>query len=215
MCTSCSHTHTHKHQQNTRTVILITLAAMIVEIVAGYLTNSMGLLSDGWHMASHVMALGLTWLAYRFTHKHHADPNFKNGTGKILSLSGYTSAIILLIVAVFMCYESITRIIHPEQIQFSEALIVSIAGLIVNGICAFILHHKEEQSDHNIRAAYLHILADALTSVTAITALLLGMYWNLYSLDALSGIISSVVIGKWAIGLASNSGKELLDYAHE
>lgn len=213
MCTSCSHTQTKTHQKNTRTVILITAAAMLVEIAAGYFTNSMGLLSDGWHMASHVMALGLTWYAYRFTHKHHSNPNFKNGTTKILSLSGYTSAVILLLVAILMCYECIERIIHPEQIKFSEALVVSVAGLIVNGACAYILHHKKENADHNIRAAYLHVLADAITSVAAIIALIAGMYYNIFFLDAVCGILSSVVIIKWAFDLIKESGKELLDYA--
>jgi cation diffusion facilitator family transporter len=210
MCTSCSHTRTH--QKNTQIVLLITAVAMLIEIVAGYLSNSMALLSDGWHMASHVMALGLTWFAYSFTHKYNGHPNFKSGPSKILSLSGYTSAIILLMVALYMGYESIERMIHPQQIRFSEALTVSVFGLIVNAVCAFILHHKQEHSDHNIRSAYIHVLADALTSIAGIAALLIGMYYNLVSLDAICGIVSSLVIVKWAFDLIKASAKELLDY---
>ncbi|MEK6616324.1 MAG: cation diffusion facilitator family transporter, partial [Bacteroidota bacterium] len=173
----------------------------------------MALLADGFHMASHALALGLSWVAYYYARRHSENKNFKSGTGKILALSGYTSAIILLLIAILMAYESTQRLIHPLEIKFSEAIFVAVIGLIVNIISAYILHHEEEHSDHNIKSAYLHVLADALTSVTAIVALTLGMYWNNYSLDAVSGIISSVVITKWAIDLAKNSGKELLDFS--
>lgn len=207
------HQH-HSHEKKTRWVVYLTAITMVIEIAFGYYTKSMALLSDGFHMASHVLALGLSWIAYSYARKHSDNKNFKSGTGKILALSGYTSSIILLIIAILMAFESVQRIINPVHIKFTEAIFVAVIGLIVNIISAIILHHKEEHSDHNIKSAYLHVLTDALTSVTAIIALTLGIYWNNYSLDALSGIISSIVITKWAIDLAKNSGKSLLDYEH-
>lgn len=188
---------------------------MLAEIFFGYVTRSMALLADGFHMASHFGALSLSWVAYYYTRKHSENKNFKSGSQKILALSGYTSAIILLVIAVIMAYECVKRFIHPVEIKFGEAILVVSIGLIVNGMSAFILHHKEEHGDHNLRAAYLHVLADTLTSVTAIVALTAGMFWNFYSLDAVSGIFSSFIITKWALDLSRASGKELLDYSRE
>ncbi|OFY67121.1 MAG: zinc transporter ZitB [Bacteroidetes bacterium RIFCSPLOWO2_02_FULL_36_8] len=195
----------------TQVVVYLTALTMVVEIAAGYLTNSMALLADGFHMASHVFALGLSWIAYRFSRKYEGNPVFKSGTGKILSLAGYTSAIILLIIAILMAYESVNRFFHPKEIRFQEAIGVAIIGLAVNLISALILHHKEEHKDHNIHAAYIHVLSDTLTSVTAIIALTAGMFWNMYALDAISGILSSIVISKWAVDIIVNSGRDLLD----
>jgi cation diffusion facilitator family transporter len=204
--------HSHKHEHSTKWVTMFSFAMMVVEIIVGYMTNSMALLADGWHMASHVFAIGLAWIAYRLTHKHKDNVNFKGGSHKILSLSGYTSAVVLMIVALLMAIESVQRITHPQNIQYKEAIIVAIIGLVVNGVSAFMLHHEDEHGDHNIRAAYLHVLADMITSVLAIGALSAGMFWNIISLDAVCGIISSLVIIKWAVGLIKDSGKELLDY---
>jgi cation diffusion facilitator family transporter len=206
--------HHHSHEKKTQWVVYLTAITMVVEIIFGYYTKSMALLSDGFHMASHVLALGLSWIAYSLARRHSENKNFKSGTGKILALSGYTSSIILLIIAILMAFESMQRLINPMEIKFTEAIFVAVMGLIINIISAFILHHEEEHSDHNIKSAYLHVLADALTSVTAIIALTLGMYRNNYSLDAISGIISSIVITKWAIDLAKNAGKELLDFTN-
>ncbi|MBS4027825.1 MAG: cation transporter [Ignavibacteriales bacterium] len=209
------HSHQHEHEKKTGWVVVITAVTMIVEIIFGYYTNSMALLSDGFHMASHVFALGLSWVAYYFARKNADNSKFKSGTGKILALSGYTSAIILFFIAGIMAYECVQRLISPIPIKFSEAIFVAVLGLMVNIISAFILHHKKEHSDHNIKSAYLHVLADTLTSVTAIIALTAGMYWNNYSLDSFSGIISSIIITKWSIELAVNSGKELLDFSQQ
>lgn len=209
------HSHHHSHEKKTQWVVYLTAITMIVEIWFGYYTKSMALLSDGFHMASHVLALGLSWIAYYFARKHSENKNFKSGTGKILALSGYTSAVILFFIALIMAYECVQRLANPIPIKFSEAIIVAIVGLLVNIASAFILKHEHEHSDHNIKAAYLHVIADALTSVTAIIALTAGMYWNNYSLDSISGIISSVIIIKWSIDLAKNSGKELLDFSNE
>lgn len=194
-------------------VVLITTITMFVEIFYGYITNSMALLADGWHMASHSFAIGLTWLAYIFARKYSQNNKYSFSKEKLLALSGFTSAIVLQVVAIIMAIESISRLIAPLPIKFSDAIYVAIIGLIVNGISAYILHHKHEHSDHNIKAAYLHVLADGLTSITAIIALLAGMYYKIYSLDAISGIISSLVITKWAFELIRGSGKELIDYA--
>jgi cation diffusion facilitator family transporter len=207
-----AHSHKHTHEKKTRIVVYLTAVTMVAEIVFGYYTNSMALLADGWHMSSHALALGLSWVAYVLSRRHHDNPNFRQGTNKILALSGYTSALFLQVIAIWMAIVSVERFFNPVPIKFQEAIFVAVIGLLVNGLSAVVLHHKEEHSDHNIRSAYLHVLADGLTSVTAIIALTAGMYWKLYALDPLSGIISSLIITRWAIGLAINSGKDLLDY---
>ncbi|MCL5991273.1 MAG: cation diffusion facilitator family transporter [Bacteroidetes bacterium] len=205
--------HQRLHELKVKLVVYLTGATMIVEIIFGYFTNSMALLADGFHMSSHFLALGISWIAYYFARKQTENSQFRSGTGKILSLSGYTNSIILLIIAILIAVESIKRFVHPLEIKFSEAIFVAVIGLFVNLISAFVLYHKEEHSDQNLKSAYLHVIADALTSVTAIIALTLGMYWKIYSLDAISCILSAIIISKWAIGLAKNSGEELLDYS--
>ena len=204
--------HHHTHEKKTRLVVYLTAATMVAEIGFGYHSKSMALLADGWHMMSHAMALGLTWVAYIFSRREADNPHFKQGTGKILSLAGYTSALFLLAIAIMMAIQSAERFFNLRVIKFNEAIWVAIIGLVVNGVSAVLLHHKEEHSDHNIRSAYLHVIADGLTSVTAIIALSAGMFWKIYWLDPVSGIFSSILITRWAIGLAVNSGKVLLDY---
>lgn len=213
-----NHHHDHAptfhalHEKKTRLVVIITAVAMVIEIFFGYYTNSMSLLADGWHMASHVLAIGITWFAYVFIRKHSNNEKFLHGTDKLLSLSGYTSAIFLFVIAFIMAKESIERFFNPVEIRFEEAIIVAIIGLVVNLACARILHHDHAHSDHNIRAAYLHVLADALTSITAIIALTAGYFWNLFYLDSFSAIISSIVIAHWAFNLAKRAGKDLIGY---
>ncbi|MFV1984963.1 MAG: cation diffusion facilitator family transporter [Thiohalomonadales bacterium] len=204
--------HSQAHEQRTRWVVYLTALTMVIEITYGYWTNSMALLADGWHMASHVFALGLTWIAYVAARKYSQTDKFSFDKKKLLSLSGFSSAVALLIVAIIMAIESVGRLVNPLIINFKEAIIVAIIGLIVNVLSAFFLHHGHEHHDHNIRSAYLHVLADGLTSITAIIALTAGMYYNLYSLDSISGIISSIVITKWAIDLIRGSGKNLIDF---
>ncbi len=199
------------HENKTKVVALLTTLTMVVEIIFGYVTNSMALLADGWHMLSHAFAIGLTWFAYLIARKYAQTAKYSFRKEKLLALSGFTSAIVLQVVAVIMAIESISRLIAPLPIKFQDAIFVAIIGLIVNGISAFVLHHKHEHSDHNIKAAYLHVLADGLTSITAIIALLAGMYYKIYSLDAISGILSSLVITKWAISLIKSSGSELIE----
>jgi cation diffusion facilitator family transporter len=200
------------HESKALFVVILTTVTMVVEIGYGYYTNSMALLADGYHMSSHAFALGLSWLAYLLARKYARTEKSSFSKEKLLALSGFTSAIVLQVVAVVMAVQSVSRLLNPLEIRFGEAILVAVIGLIVNIVSAFALHHDKEHSDHNIRSAYLHVLADGLTSVTAILALTAGMFYNIYSLDAISGIISSLIITKWAIGLIRNSGAELINY---
>ena len=204
--------HSLIHEQRTRWVVYITAAAMFLEIGFGYWTNSMALLADGWHMASHVFALGLAWIAYFVSRKYAQTENYSFSKKKLLALSGFGSAIVLQVVAILMALESFERLMNPLTIRFKEAIIVAIIGLAVNGISAFFLHHDYEHHDHNVRSAYLHVLADGLTSITAIIALTAGWFYDIHSLDSIGGIISSLVITKWAIDLIRSSGKDLIDF---
>ena len=212
------------HQRNeklTLIVVIITLITMMVEIIAGLLSGSMALLSDGIHMGTHAIALFITLMAYIFARKQQSNPSFTFGTGKVGVLGGYTNAILLIIAAFAMAVESIERLINPVNILFNEAIIVAIAGLIVNLISAAVLghghdseHHQNHQhthQDHNLKAAYLHVITDAFTSVLAITALLTGKYFGLHWTDPLVGILGAIVVAKWAVGLISQTGSILLD----
>lgn len=206
-------------------VLLITSITMLGEIYYGYLTGSMALLADGWHMASHAAALGITYLTYRLATEPRMVKNFNFGGGKIIALGGFASSLLLFGAVLLIGFESVQRFFKPEQIQFDEALLVAIIGLIVNLVCAFVLsdrhdhghdhshNHKDHthHHDHNIRGAYLHVLADALTSVGAIIALLAGKYYELFFLDPLIALVSAFVILKWAIRLIMDTGWELLD----
>jgi len=206
-----SHTYSHNHEQRTMYVVILTAITMVVEIIFGLTTNSMALLADGIHMGSHVLAIGLSWLAYVIVRKLSTNSSFTGNTNKILSLSSYSSGMMLLIFAFVIMYEAIGRFINPTEILYKEAILVAIIGLMVNILSAFLLHHKHEHSDHNIKAAYLHVIADALTSITAIIGLTAAMFWNIVWLDAVGALISSIVIIRWSIGLLKESGKVLLD----
>ena len=201
----------NNNETRSKLVVLITAVTMILEITFGYWTNSMALLADGWHMASHVFALALTWLAYFVVRKYSNTEKYAFDGRKLLSLSGFTSAISLLAVAVFMTVESVSRLLNPLEIQFREAIIVAVLGLVVNLLCAFFLHGGHDD-DHNIRAAYFHVLADAFTSIAAIVALTIGAVWQIFWLDCVIGIVGAVVITKWALSLMWSAGKELVDY---
>jgi len=198
-------------ERKTLYVVLITALTMVVEITFGLVTRSMALLADGIHMGSHVLAIGLSWIAYVIVRKINSKGTFNGKTGKILSLSGYSSGLMLLIFAFVILTESIKRFFRPAEILFVEAIMIAFIGLVVNIVSAFLLHHKDEHSDHNIRAAYLHVLADALTSLVAIIGLSAAMIWGIPWLDAVGAIISSFVIIKWSIDLLRDSGKVLLD----
>jgi len=203
--------HRHINERRTMWVVLLTAVTMVVEIYFGLTTKSMALLADGIHMGSHVLAIGLSWIAYIIVRKLSKTEKFKGNPEKILSLAGYSSGLILLIFAVVIIVEAIDRFKNPAEIIYREAIIVAAIGLVVNIVSAFILHHKHEHSDHNIKAAYLHVIADALTSVSAIVGLLAAMIWDIPFVDTIAALISSVVIIKWSVGLLKETINELLD----
>ena len=203
--------HNNKNESRSKLVALLTAVAMVLEILFGYWTNSMALLADGWHMASHVLALGLTWLAYFVARKYSSTEKYTFNIKKLLSLSGFVSAISLLVVAIFISVESIVRLLTPLEIHFKEAIIVAVLGLIVNLLSALFLHGGHSD-DHNIHGAYLHVLADALTSIAAIVALTAGIIGEIYWLDCVIGIVGAIIITKWALSLLWNAGKELVDF---
>ena len=213
----------HGHAERaTHRVIALTILMMVIEIGAGWLFGSMALLADGWHMGTHAVALGITALAYHFARRHADNPRFSFGTGKVGDLGGFASAVVLAVVAIIMAIESIQRLIEPQPIRFNEAIAVAVAGLIVNVVSAFMLqnHHahdhdnnrgKSHSDDHNLKAAYLHVLADAMTSLLAIVALMAGKAFGWVWMDPLMGIVSAVIITKWAYGLLMDTGRILLD----
>ncbi len=209
-------------EKRTRQVMWLTLAMMVVEIVAGTVLGSMALLADGWHMSSHALALGVSAGAYYLARRHAHDPRFSFGTWKIEVLGGYTSAVFLLGVAAYMGIESVSRLLQPTTIHFDEAIPVAILGLGVNLLSAWLLAgghdhghaHGNEHGHHhdlNLRSAYLHVVADAATSVLAIIALAGGKYFGASWLDPVMGIVGTVLVGRWAIGLLRDTGRVLLD----
>ena len=235
-------------ERRTLIVALLTAATMVVEIVAGLAFGSMALLADGLHMASHTVALGLAVLAYMYCRRHAGDPRFAFGTGKVNSLGGYTSALLLAGFAIYMVVESVSRLMTPVPIRFDAAIAVAVIGLIVNGVSVFILdvrqhepeHHADAHGpeahahhhghghghshshshghghshghqDHNLRGAYLHVLADALTSLLAIVALLAGKYLGAVWMDPAMGIVGAFLVSRWAWGLLRDSSHTLLD----
>ena len=214
-------------ERRTWLVITITVSMMIIEIGAGYLFGSMALLADGWHMGTHAAALLITVFAYSYARRHSDNPQFTFSTGKVGVLGGFASAVVLGVIALLMGGESITRLFAPVPIQFNEAIGVAVLGLIVNLVCAYLLHarhgethahehhHEHHQHthhhDHNLRAAYLHVLADALTSFLAIFALLTGKHFGWVWMDPLMGIVGAVVITRWSYGLLTDTSRILLD----
>ncbi len=199
-------------EKKTLWVVILTAVTMVVEIVFGLITRSMGLLADGIHMGSHTLAIGMSWIAYRFVRRLSAQNSQDNRSDSILSLSGYTSGLLLLIFAFLIIVEAVKRFISPIDIRFREAIFIAFLGLAVNIISAIILHHKKEHSDHNIRAAYLHVLADALTSVSAIIGLTAAWIWHISYIDSVAGLVSSLVIIRWSAGLIWSSGKRLTGF---
>ena len=206
-------------EARTRWVVLMTAVMMAVEITAGILFGSMALLADGLHMASHTAALGLSVFAYIFARRRAHDPSFSFGTGKLNPLAGFASAIVLALFALLMVVESIDRFFNPVTIAYNEAIVVAILGLLVNGISVIILrdsheHHgvgSSHKHDHNLLAAYLHVLADALTSILAIAALLAAKYVGLTWMDPAMGIVGGILVARWSWGLLRGTGRVLVD----
>ncbi|MDX2415674.1 MAG: cation diffusion facilitator family transporter [Bacteroidales bacterium] len=205
------HGHHHAKEKRTLWVVLLTAITMVVEIIFGLLSGSMALLADGIHMGSHVLAIGLAWIAYIIVRRVSKSDKFKGDSDKILSLSGYSSGLILLIFAFVIMFEAIKRLYNPIEISYIEAMSVATIGLFVNIISAFLLHTDKSHSDHNIRAAYLHVIADALTSLTAIIGLGAAMIWDLVFVDAIAALLSSLIIIRWSVGLLKDSGSSLLN----
>jgi len=201
----------HTNESRTMWVVVLTAVTMVIEIIFGITTRSMALLADGIHMGSHVLAIGLSWIAYIIVRKVSHSDRFTGSSDKILSLSGYSSGLLLLIFAFVIIVEAVQRFLNPVAIDYKEAILIAGIGLVVNILSAVLLHHDHELSDHNIRAAYLHVLADALTSLSAIIGLTAAMIWDIPFVDALAAIISSLVIIRWSVILLKDSGKALLD----
>jgi cation diffusion facilitator family transporter len=214
-------------ERRTLIVVIITFAVMVAEIIFGLFTHSMALLADGWHMGTHAFALGISVAAYVVARKQSENSRFTFGTWKIEILGAYSSALILGLVSIAMIFASIRRLAHPLNILYDEAIIVAIFGLVVNIVCAFILnagrprnilghtHHHDEGHDHadlNLKSAYLHVIADALTSVFAIAALLGAKYLHSNWMDPLMGIVGAILIARWAGFLLKDSAQILLDH---
>ena len=225
-------------------VIALTASMMLVEIIAGTLYGSMALVADGWHMSTHAGAMLITALAYRFARKHVRNRRFTFGTGKLGDLAGFASTVILALIALLIAYESVVRLTQPIPIDFNQAIVVAAVGLVINVVCAWLLkddhahhghhhgHHQHDSErgdncghddhhapgmsrDNNLRAAYIHVLADALTSVLAIVALLVGSSYGWLWADPLMGVVGALVIARWSWGLIRDSGSVLLDASAE
>ncbi len=208
--------HSHERAEaRARIVTVLTAAFMVVEIVTGLLFGSMALLADGVHMATHVGALGLAAAAYWLARRHAHDTRFSFGSGKFGDLAAFASAIVLGLLSLGVAFESVRRFMEPVQVRYGEALFVAVIGLLVNIASAAILHdpheHGHDHQDHNLRAAYLHVLADAVTSVLAIVALASGLIFGIRWADPLVGVVGAVVIASWAYGLTRDSALVLLD----
>lgn len=224
-----------RNARRTHMVIALTLLTMVVEIVAGWITGSMALLADGFHMATHAGALAVAAAAYSYARRHARNARFTFGTGKVGDLAGFASALLLAVVSLGIAGESIARLFTPAQVAFGDATLVAIIGLIINLLSALMLGHGHDHGhehghdhsnghehghghghghgDNNLRAAYVHVLADALTSVLAIAALLAGRYLGWWWLDPAVGILGSVVIARWSWGLMKDTASVLLDTA--
>jgi len=231
------HSHTFDQgsraaERGTRWVMWITAVMMVFEIAAGWWYNSMALLADGWHMSSHAVALGLSAFAYAAARKYALDPRFAFGTWKIEVLAGFSSALFLCGVAVWMVVGSVERLLDSKPIHYEEAIVIAVLGLVLNIVCAVILgrshehhdhahhahhghshdhHHSSHHQDLNLKAAYLHVVADAATSVLAIVALIGGLVWGWSWLDPVMGIVGAILVAVWAKGLLIETGKVLLD----
>ena len=225
-------THAHdflgnSHDRNakrTRLVLALTLITTVAEITFGTITGSMALVADGWHMATDSLSLAISVLAYSFARRHSASPRFAWGTGKVGTLAGFASALVLLAVGAGILGESIVRLFNPVTVIYREALVVAVLGLGINLCCAFILghghghdhddnHDQGHGHDHdlNLRSAYLHVLADAVTSMTAIVALIAAWQFGLQWADAAVGILGAVIIMRWSLVLIGQTARILLD----
>jgi len=218
-----------RNEKRTWLVVALTAVTMVAEIVAGSLFGSMALVADGWHMATHAVALLIAACAYMLARRHAGDPRYSFGTGRLGDLGAFASAVVLALVSLQIGWESVGRMVAPVPIQYDQAMLVAFLGLMVNLASAWLLkddhhhhghdhhhhhdedhHHSAHHRDNNLRAAYVHVMADALTSVLAIVALYLGRDMNWPWLDPLIGLVGAVVIARWAWGLLKDSGGVLV-----
>lgn len=227
-----SHLHDHvflgaSHDENAKRtlwVVALTVVMMVGEIAAGYITGSMALLADGFHMATHAGALGIAAAAYAYARRHASSARYSFGTGKVGDLGGFASALVLGLVAIGIGIESLMRLLAPTQVDFGTATLIAIAGLLVNIVSALLLSgshdhpshdhghdHSHHGHDNNLRSAYVHVLADAVTSILAIIALLAGRYLGWVWLDPAMGIVGALVIARWAWTLIRDTSGVLLD----
>ena len=224
-----SHTHEHvflgaAHEENAKRtlwVVMLTVVMMVAEIVTGALTGSMALLADGFHMGTHVVALGIAAAAYAYAKRHANNPRYSFGTGKVGDLGGFASALILALVSLGIGVESVMRLLTPTDVQFGTATLIAAVGLGVNVVSALLLGqgqghdhdhgHAHHGHDNNFKSAYVHVIADALTSVLAIAALLAGRYLGWVWLDPVMGIVGAIVIARWAWTLMGTTAGVLLD----
>lgn len=229
------------HARATLWVVALTAAMMVVEIIAGLFTGSMALLADGFHMATHAGALGIAAAAYAYARRHASNPRYSFGTGKVGDLAGFASALLLGVVALGIAGESLLRLVEPERVAFGEALVVAVAGLVVNLVSAWVLaraghdhdrhdhdnehrhvqahtagyQHAHHHHDNNFRSAYAHVLADALTSLLAIAALLAGRFLGWAWMDPAMGLVGAIVIARWSWALMRDTADVLLDKSEE
>jgi len=216
-----------RNERRTWLVVGLTATMMVAEIAGGTIFGSMALLADGWHMSTHAGALAIAAGAYRYARRHARDPRFAFGTGKLGDLAGFTSAIVLAMISLGIGYESVVRLFQPVSIHYPEAVAIAVVGLVVNLVSAWLLwddhhhdhhhdhdhddHHHHHDHDHNLRSAYWHVLADAFTSVLAITGLLAAWAYGWTWLDPVIGVVGAVVIAQWSWSLIRASGAVLLD----
>lgn len=227
-----NHVHDHvflgsAHEENAKRtlwVVALTVVMMVGEIVAGYITGSMALLADGFHMATHAGALGIAAAAYGYAKRHASSSRYSFGTGKVGDLGGFASALILGMVSLGIGVESVMRLLQPAEVQFGTATLIATVGLIVNIVSALLLGHGHSHGhdhdhhghgDNNLKSAYVHVIADALTSVLAIAALLAGRYLGWVWLDPVMGIVGAMVIARWAWSLMGVTSAVLLDQTDE
>lgn len=209
-----SHFHYHANERSTRIVVLISAATMLLELLYGYQTKSIALIMEGWHMLSHVLVLLLAWAAYIYIGRRGKEvmPEQRH---RVIALSSFASSITLLLVTIFMMYESVLKFMHLEVDVSTGALVVAIIGLVVNGLSAYFLHREEEKWDLNLRAAYMHVLSDVLLSVLAIVSLLAAQYFQLYILDPICGLLGALVILKWSVELIRKSWVEVVGFRNK
>lgn len=204
-----THYHIHTNERSTKIVVVLSVFTMLLELYFGYANHSVSLTMDGWHMLTHVLVMGLAWAAYWYLKQRHNENNLKLKE-KVISLSAFASAVVLLLVTLVMMVESVMKFFNLDVDASNGALAVSVIGLIVNGASAFLLHREEEHRDLNMHAAYLHVVSDIVISVFAIISLFAARFFGLKILDPICGLLGAIIIIRWAVGLVRKSWRQIL-----